>query len=255
LFSDEQSDFILGQLRSGKNLDIISNSLEGIGPYTASDAISLPPRSEALENNRDLHSSGRGGISQARRFSQTSIDASSTETSGKQPHILPTTDRWTAVTEDKTLIEHLMALYFCWEYPIYAGLSRPYFLADFKAFRRRYCSSLLVNAILAVGNQFSGNGGTEGLYEKRTKAFAREAERLLSIEGDTASLTTVQALGIMSVYEAREGKEKQSMFYSGQSIRMAVDMGLHLDLDMIGSEEGERAVGAATLWGAFALDL
>lgn len=35
-----------------------------------------------------------------------------------------TTRLWTTVTSDTELIEHFLALYFCWEYPIFASLSK-----------------------------------------------------------------------------------------------------------------------------------
>jgi hypothetical protein len=68
------------------------------------------------------------------------------------------TDPWTAVTSDNVLTEHLLSIYFCWEYPIFASLCR-HFLTDFRTRQRRYCSSLLVNAVLARGYLFSGQPG------------------------------------------------------------------------------------------------
>lgn len=164
-------------------------------------------------------------------------------------------DPWTEVTEDIATIKNLMDLYFCWEYRIFAGFSREYFLVDYKASRRRYCSSVLVNAILAVGQQFTGNNGSLAPSDTQLNKFSDEAERLFSIEENRPSLTTIQALGIMSVYEAREGRESRSLFYSNQSIRMAVDMGLHIDNSVTERDEGETGIRAATLWGAFALDM
>lgn len=167
----------------------------------------------------------------------------------------PVADPWGLITQDDALVDHLMALYFCWEYPIFAPFSKQCFLADFKALRRRYCSTLLVNAILAVGHQFLDGGKDIALGEDLGKAFSTEAERLLSVEQNIPSLTTIQALGVMSIYEAREGRDKRSTFYSGQSIRMAMDMGLHLDLGTFDNrDKSEREVRVATLWGAFSLD-
>jgi hypothetical protein len=64
-------------------------------------------------------------------------------------------DQWTDVTSNHELIEHLSMLYFRWEYPLFASVSKDQFLADFRSGRRRYCSPLLVNALLAVGCRFS----------------------------------------------------------------------------------------------------
>ena len=56
----------------------------------------------------------------------------------------------------------------------------------------------------------------------------------------------------MSIREASCGRDSESWYYAGQSIRLAVEMGLHRIQD--GLDEDELAVQAATFWGAFALD-
>jgi hypothetical protein len=165
--------------------------------------------------------------------------------------------RWTAVTDDSALVDHLLTLYFCWEYPTFASLSKEHFLMDYRQMDQRYCSPLLVNALLALGSRFSNNpevrGETQDSLTAGDKFFA-EAKRLFA-EQRGQYLTTVQALGLMSIREASCGRSSESWFYSGQSIRMAVEMGLHRTLP--GNDEGthmDNSVRLATFWGAFALD-
>jgi len=62
-------------------------------------------------------------------------------------------------------------------------------------------------------------------------------------------------LGVMSLFEASRGRDSQSLFYSGQSIRMAVEMGLHCTVLEDEIPDIEREVRSATIWGAFTLDL
>ena len=50
---------------------------------------------------------------------------------------------WSTVTKDVCLIQHLLALYFCWEYPVSASLSKEHFLKDFRDGKSRYCSPIL----------------------------------------------------------------------------------------------------------------
>ncbi|KAL2073461.1 hypothetical protein VTL71DRAFT_10785 [Oculimacula yallundae] len=165
---------------------------------------------------------------------------------------------WTRVTSNDAFIEHLLSLYFCWEYPIFATLSRQHFLTDYRARRRRYCSSLLVNAILAIGCVFSDAPETDPSTNKNKHVSGQqlfdEAERLLAKEAKTPRLTTVQALGLMSILELSRGNQNQSSFYSGESVRMAVEMGLHLDPSNPQLPQVELEVRSATIWGAFALD-
>jgi hypothetical protein len=167
---------------------------------------------------------------------------------------------WTIVSSDIAFIEHLMALYFCWEYPTFASLSKEHFLEDFRTGESRRCSPLLVNALLALGCRFSDEPSARTDPSDRTTAgdhFFAEATRLLKDEEDCHILTTIQALGLMSIREASCGRSNESIYYSGQSIRLAVEMGLHLRLDHDRPDEESEtnhAVRSATFWGAFSLD-
>jgi hypothetical protein len=64
-------------------------------------------------------------------------------------------ESWTTVTSDGELIEHLLSLYFCWEYLIFVSLSKEDFIQDFRRGTLRYCSPLPVNALLAIASRFS----------------------------------------------------------------------------------------------------
>ncbi|KAI1474731.1 nitrogen assimilation transcription factor nirA [Daldinia eschscholtzii] len=162
---------------------------------------------------------------------------------------------WTTVTADSGLVSHLLALYFCWEYPTFASLSKEHFMKDFISGRDRYCSAILVNALLALGCRFSTQPNTRANpNDSRTAGdhFFKESLRLFYRENNHHTLTTIQALGIMSIREASCGRDSESWYYAGQSIRLAIEMGLHrLQND---GDEDEIAVQAATFWGAFALD-
>ncbi|TVY91936.1 Nitrogen assimilation transcription factor [Lachnellula willkommii] len=169
------------------------------------------------------------------------------------------TGSWTSVTSNKALVEHLMALYFCWEYPTFATLNKEHFLEDYKTGRQRYCSSLLINAILALGCRFSDQVQSQLNTQDSDSAgdqFFAEAKRLFEAETDRHVLTTIQALGLMSIREVSCDRSSQSLFYSGQSIRLAIEMGLHRkseDEESADSQENQ-AVRSATFWGAFSLD-
>lgn len=163
---------------------------------------------------------------------------------------------WTNITNDSHLVQHLLALYFCWEYPTFASLSKEHFLQDFQHGCERYCSSMLVNALLALGCRFSTQPNTRSNPDDPYSSgnhFFKECQRLLHTEVDHHSFTTIQALGIMSIREASCGRDSESWYYAGQSIRLAIEMGLH-QVQYNEIDEEEAAVQAATFWGAFALD-
>lgn len=165
------------------------------------------------------------------------------------------TGTWTSITSDINLVQHLLALYFCWEYPTFATLSKEHFLRDFQDGRHRFCSPILVNALLALGCRFSTHPMTRANPSDPYSSgdhFFKESQRLFYQETDHHSLTTIQALGIMSIREASCGRDSESWYYAGQSVRLAIEMGLHRALDE--GDEDVLAVQAATFWGAFALD-
>jgi hypothetical protein len=162
---------------------------------------------------------------------------------------------WTAITNNINLILHLLTLYFCWEYPVFAPLSKKHFLQDFRDGRHRYCSPLLVNALLALGCRFSTHSMTRANSEGSHSAgdhFFKESQQLFDQETDHHSLTTIQALGIMSIREASCGRSSESRYYAGQSIRLAFEMGLDRTPDK--GDKEELTVQLATFWGAFSLD-
>lgn len=163
---------------------------------------------------------------------------------------------WTKVTDDSRLVQHLLALYFCWEYPTFASLSKEHFLKDFQDGRTRYCSSMLVNALLALGCRFSSHPATRAAPEDPYTSgdhFFRECVRQYREEPDHYRMTTIQALGIMSIREASCGRDSESWYYAGQSMRLTLEMGLQMHDG--GDNADETAVRSATFWGAYSLDL
>lgn len=180
---------------------------------------------------------------------------------------------WTAATTDPTLIFHLMKMYFTWHYTYFTILPMSLFYRDFllgrppPSTRRRteYCTPLLVNAMLALGCHFTSWPGAREIPEDSATAgdhFFREAKRLLTEnnEYENASLTTVQALALMSVREAGCGREGKGWVYSGMSFRMACDLGLNLDSGVLVSRgdsnigEEEEDARRITFWGCFLVD-
>lgn len=174
---------------------------------------------------------------------------------------------WTTVTTDSKVVIHLINMYFTWHYPYFATLSKSLFYRDFlsgKPFqdsrqKPEYCTSLLVNAMLALGCHFTSvpasrmdpsNSATAGDH------FFREAKRLLleNDEHEHPRLPTVQALALMSVREAGCGREAKGWVYSGMSFRMAYDLGLNVDSAASTRDDQETDARRMTIWGCFLFD-
>ncbi|KAJ5152348.1 Transcription factor [Penicillium capsulatum] len=171
--------------------------------------------------------------------------------------------RWTQVTDDDSLIGHLMTMYFTWHYPFFTILARDVFYRDYiGGISSPYCSALLVNAMLALGCHFSSLPGAFSDPQSLATAgnhFFKEAKRLVleNDEHENAKLCTVQAFALMSVREAGCGREGKGWVYSGLSFRMAFDLGLNVDATNIGPHKlNDEEIDARriTFWGCYLID-
>lgn len=278
---------IVRRIRTCDSLDVVAEAIlkEGIGNPEADDdeighenyTTDMP-----MEGERDL----------ARKMGELRLENGSVRFIGGTSHLIylgnPTVSNpepepfdmdsnmdpitsWTEVTKDTELVVHLLNMYFSWHYSYFATLSKNLFYRDF--FRGKphgtlrkttYCSSLLVNAMLALGCHFTNVAGAYAIPEDDwTKGdhFFAEAKRLIveNDEYEKPRLTTVQALALMSVREAGCGREAKGWVYSGMSFRMAQDLGLNLDLGNINTEneqldETEVDARRITFWGCLLFD-
>ncbi|KAL2829965.1 fungal-specific transcription factor domain-containing protein [Aspergillus cavernicola] len=171
--------------------------------------------------------------------------------------------QWTRVTNDEQLISHLMTMYFTWHYPFFTTLSKDLFYRDYvRGVTSQYCSSLLVNTMLALGCHFSSWPGARADLDNSATAgdhFFKESKRLVHENDElvNSKLCTVQALALMSVREAGCGREGKGWVYSGMSFRMAFDLGLNLEsTSLVTRDLSEEEVDARriTFWGCFLFD-
>jgi hypothetical protein len=234
---DVETDIFETELAGKMSELMLDGSVKFIGG--TSHLIFLPPGSELDESNSFLPGTG--------------MDPSSNFFVAS----------WTRVTDDMNLIGHLMTMYFTWHYAYFTTLSKDLFYRDYTAGRSsQYCSSLLVNAMLALGCHFtSWEGARQDPKDPATAGdhFFKEAKRLILEydEHEKAKLCTVQALALMSVREAGCGREGKGWVYSGMSFRMAYDLGLNVDATSLGAyrfTEEEIDARRMTFWGCFLFD-
>ncbi|CAI7597251.1 unnamed protein product [Penicillium pancosmium] len=171
--------------------------------------------------------------------------------------------RWTQVTEDESLVSHLLTMYFTWHYPFFTILAKDMFYRDYvRGVSSPYCSALLVNAMLALGCHFTTWRGAFSDPNNLATAgdhFFKEAKRMVleNDEHENAKLCTVQAFALMSVREAGCGREGKGWVYSGLSFRMAFDLGLNVDATTPSSHnltEEEIDARRITFWGCYLID-
>jgi hypothetical protein len=138
--------------------------------------------------------------------------------------------RWTNACADNHLMKSLVHTYLFSDYQIFPSFHKDYFLDDMLSGNTRFCSSLLVNAVLA----HACSCRTE--IEKRAEywnpntlpyKFCAEARRLWELErAEPSSLTTVQAgIVINKIYNVCS-MDKIGLNYGAQAASIAYELGL-----------------------------
>jgi len=167
---------------------------------------------------------------------------------------------WTTVTSDVDLINHLLEVYFTWSHPWYLLFSEEIFFHGMRDRKAKYCTPLLMNAILAVGCHYSDrpeawadpkNPDTVGDH------FFAEAQRLLAENDNRSSLTIVQALGLMSLRQAMSSHDSSGRRYIAQMMSVAIELGLHISQGVQPSNKitaSEIEARRLTFWGCFVLE-
>lgn len=116
---------------------------------------------------------------------------------------------------------------------------------------------MLVNAVMAFACHYSDRPGARvDPCNSHTAGdeFFEEAKRLLDLD-DRPSLTTVQALAIMSLRQASHGLDSSAYRLTGRCVRMTVELGLHLSVTMSELTTAEAEVRKITFWGVFNLEM
>lgn len=167
---------------------------------------------------------------------------------------------WFRTPQDSDFVDHLLNLYFAWSHPFYALFSKDHFLKDMSRGGSKYCSPVLVNAILALACSYSDRPAARTDPSKPETAgdyFFKEAMDLLS-RTDEASLTTIQAIAVMCIREASAGREHHGYRLCGQAMRMAMELGLHLKEppgDQTNLRPIDMEIRKITFWGLFNLEM
>ncbi|EED23338.1 fungal specific transcription factor, putative [Talaromyces stipitatus ATCC 10500] len=166
---------------------------------------------------------------------------------------------------EPSLEDHLIELYFTWQNPSLYIVDREMFTLARAKWRDElddtpFYSEVLTNAMCALGAAFEARYHPTFITfpKSLSEFFADRAKALLEIELDCPCVATVQALAILSSHEAASNRDARGWLYSGMSMRLAYDLGLHLDMASY-VERGsmtpmEAKVRRITFWGSYIAD-
>ncbi|OTB00138.1 hypothetical protein M426DRAFT_324544 [Hypoxylon sp. CI-4A] len=163
--------------------------------------------------------------------------------------------KWTTVSTDEPLMRRLMNHYVMFQHPWTAGFHMDYFLKDMAAGRTRFCSSLLVNAVLAAScHMYRDFPDRNRYWLPRTLGyqFSAEAKRLWEIEcrKKVVKLTTVQAAVVLNIVSILTAMDKVGTSYMLQAAAMATSMDL-FSANTGTRDKRARKARAFTAWGLF----
>ncbi|TEA17729.1 Nitrogen assimilation transcription factor nirA [Colletotrichum sidae] len=136
---------------------------------------------------------------------------------------------WTSVCDDNVLMRDLIRSFLRCEYQFTAAFQMDLFLEDLAAQRDDFCSSLLVNIVLAYACVCYPKFTNRVEYwnpQTYTYRFLAEAKRLWELESSRARITTVQAGILFSVFHNLCGLDDIGQPYRIQGVVLAQELGL-----------------------------
>ncbi|KAI0887566.1 uncharacterized protein GGS22DRAFT_186400 [Annulohypoxylon maeteangense] len=162
---------------------------------------------------------------------------------------------WTPVLKDDHVLRKLLQAYLYYQHSWTAAFHMDYFLQDMAAGRTRFCSTLLVNAVLAAACAMSRELPDRNKFwvpQTLGYQFLAEAKRLWEIESGSVpgKLTTIQAAIILSIVATTTAMDKVGTSYLLQAMAMATN--INLFTATCGTRDGiTRKARAFTAWGLF----
>jgi hypothetical protein len=183
LSTDEKVTEIIERLRNGETYESI---VEWLGRSPTGDFETLSPR-------ESQHST---------------FEASDHEMSG----VNSTNFRWTSVTSDTAVLDHLFQLYFTWVHPVHTLFSEGHFVDSYKRRSENFCSEILVNSICAMAcHLHSGADADEVDFDGLRIEFS-DAVRA-NIDAEDSSITTIQAFAVMFLVDCARSNGLRASSY------------------------------------------
>ncbi|KAH7111007.1 nitrate assimilation regulatory protein nirA, partial [Dactylonectria estremocensis] len=125
-----------------------------------------------------------------------------------------TPDMWTRTGWTRAHLRHLFDALTTWDYLPFSLLCKDQFLQDYQSGSSRFCSSALVHAVLALASRLINENDDDARLLPSgwlgSKMFLDEAEAILQARGPLNRLPDIQALGILSLYQMRCGREAEA---------------------------------------------
>lgn len=252
--SEPTSEEIYRRIRLGEDVDSVLQGINVDSAVSPQQQVQVAPSNTSAEKlERPSPATSSSAVSGAISENTHMQDISS------PPAIV---SRWTNVTNDHELIQHLVSLYFSWHHPLNPCFSESKFRRDMASGEESYCSSSLVNAICAIGCLFpSGDQELSKQDDDSTIGtnFFEESVKLLNRD-HSRKMTTIATTSLLSFLEGNFNRTSSMWMYSARCAGMMIDINLHVRSihnnietrrGSLGSDESGRL---QTFWGSFVAD-
>ncbi|RTE81585.1 hypothetical protein BHE90_003910 [Fusarium euwallaceae] len=141
---------------------------------------------------------------------------------------------WTSICNDDSLMRDLLNVLFRCEYQFTAAFQKDLFLEDMAANRKDFCSSLLVNIVLAYACVcYPGLSNRAEYWNPKTLVyrFLAEAKRLWELESSEPCITTIQAGILFSVFHNLCGLDEIGQPYRIRAVELAHELRIFDTMD------------------------
>ncbi|KAG0649396.1 Nitrogen assimilation transcription factor nirA [Hyphodiscus hymeniophilus] len=190
LSNDEKVPEVLDRLRSRETYESI---VKWLGPSHA-HGLGRSPELETLSPRESHHSAFEGSDHEMEGVSQTPF-------------------RWTVVTSNQAIINHLFQLYFAWVHPVHTLFSEGHFTDSFTRHTDTYCASVLVNAICAMACHLHSAAERDEIDFDQLGSEFSEAVRADIVGEDKNKATTIQAFAVMFLVDCARSNVPRAAAY------------------------------------------
>ncbi|KAK8070947.1 hypothetical protein PG997_011150 [Apiospora hydei] len=162
---------------------------------------------------------------------------------------------WTTVQISNELAARIVSLYLKTDHPMLGTFDPDLFVSDLVTQQKRFCSSLLVNALLYWGSQMYSAIDKE--VQKYVRLFCTEAERLWSEAKHTDTLLNMAGAQLLSLASMGHGKDHACLKYLTEAVNMGVRLKLFGRTDAIGEDTqrkmsvDDQSATSFAAWGIF----
>ncbi|KAJ3537587.1 hypothetical protein NM208_g6252 [Fusarium decemcellulare] len=160
---------------------------------------------------------------------------------------------WTTVCDDDVLMRDLLGVLFRCEYQFTAAFQKDLFLEDMVCQRTDFCSSLLVNILLAYSCVCYPRFSNRAEYwnpDTLAYRFLAEAKRIWELQSHVPRITTIQAGMLFSVFHNLCGLDEIGQPYRIHGVALAHKLGI-FDTHPDGASERIKHGRTYTAWALY----